>query len=160
MYSPFRSHVGNRLTASVFVRPSRLLTASAFVRLLTARCFCLRPSSSFAHCFCLRSSFSSVHCFCLRSSSSFAHCFCLTTYVWPSLVGRHTGRLTSFLFARYCFTYLISFSSARSHAPVTMRLISDQSLLSIDIALAIDIWALDRLNSRVPCPDSGISRCD
>ena len=44
------------------------------------------------------------------------------TYVWPSLVGRHTGRLTSSLFARYCFTYLISSSSARSHAPVTVRL--------------------------------------
>jgi hypothetical protein len=130
MYSPFRSHVGNRLTASVFVRPSRLLTASAFVRLLTARCFCLRPSSSFAHCFCLRSSFSSVHCFCLRSSSSFAHCFCFRSSFLCLLLLSHNlrlaiprwaphGRLTSFLFARYCFTYLISFSSARSHAPVT-----------------------------------------
>ena len=102
------SSVFSLLAASVFVRPSRLFTASAFVRLLTARCFCLRPSSSFAHC------------------------FCLTTYVWPSLVGRHTGRLTSFLFARYCFTYLISFSSARSHAPVTRFLSSsriDQSVV-------------------------------
>jgi hypothetical protein len=40
-----------------------------------------------------------------------------------------------------------------------MRLISDQSLLSIDIALDRHL-GLDRLNSRVPCPDSGISRYD
>ena len=147
------SSVFSLLAASVFARPLRLLTASAFVRLLTARCFRLRPSASFAHCFCLRSSFSSVHCFCLRSSSSFAHCFCLTTYVWPSLVGRHTGRLTSLLFARYCFTYLISFSSARSHAPVTppasfasafaCRLPLDAAQSSLMILLTISVLGED-----------------